>query len=229
MGRFESAIKWYIKGGLFHPFYIFLSVLPTILLLPYKNDPMFNNYLMLYVDLTIIPLVALMVALHVVREPQVMVFEINIFRSLRVIYVAKLLVYLMALSIGFIPLVLLLFITGKIEVFLIPLMQRILTYVAIVSISLLLNTPKSVLLYLLVFFFILPYAPPILLNRARMLETTLDPVTSIVCYVFAPIASSLYDKILGLPLRNIQIIASLISILIIVISYFMHSRKEYQI
>jgi len=117
MGRFESAIKWYIKGGLFHPFYIFLSVLPTILLLPYKNDPMFNNYLMLYVDLTIIPLVALMVALHVVREPQVMVFEINIFRSLRVIYVAKLLVYLMALSIGFIPLVLLLFITGKIEVF----------------------------------------------------------------------------------------------------------------
>ena len=181
MSNLKSAIMWYTKGGLFHPFYIVLAILPTILLIPYRDDPMFDNYFMFYVDLTIMPLAALMAALHIVREPQVTIFEISILKSPRTIYIAKLIVYLIALSIGFIPLILLIIFTNK-ELFLIPLIHRMLTYIIITSISLLLETPKNVLIYLLVFFFLLPYTPPILLNRARMLDNTVDPITSIICY-----------------------------------------------
>jgi len=229
MNRLKNAVIWYARGGLFHPFYIFLSVLPTILLLPYRNDPMFDNYFMLYVDLTVIPLVALMAALHIVREPQVTIFEISLLKSLRVIYTAKLVAYLIALSLGFIPLMLLLSFVGKTEVFLIPLICRMLTYVAIVSISFLLETPKNVLVYLLVFFLLLPYASPVLLNNARMSGSKLDPVTSIISYFIAPIASSLYNDALGLSTQILQFVVVLISIVVVVLNYLIYSMKEFAI
>jgi len=229
VNRLKNAVVWYARGGLFHPFYIFLSVLPTLLLLPYRNDPMFDNYFMLYVDLTVVPLAALMAALHIVREPQVSVFEISMLKSLRAIYVAKLVAYIMALSIGFAPLMLLLLLTGKTGVLLIPLVCRMLTYVAIVSIAFLLETPKNALVYLLVFFFLLPYAPPALLNNARMTGSRLDPVTSVISYFIAPVASSLYNDALGLSIQMLQFIVVLISVAVVVLDYIMYSMKEFAI
>lgn len=230
MEKLKNAIIWYTKGGLFHPLYIFLLLLPTLLLLPYRNDPMFDNYLMFYVDLTIMPVAALMAALHIVREPQISIFEINIFKSLRIIYTAKLLVFLIALFPGFFLLMLLLVSTEKISIFLIPLIQKILTYTAIIAVALLLDMmPRNVLVYLLVFFVILPYATPILLNRALILKAQLDPTTSIINYFIAPVTSSLYNDALGLPTQTLQLIAFFMSMAIITLSYLIYSKREFTI
>jgi len=229
MGRLRYAIVWYTRGGLFHPFYVFLSVLPTLLLLPYRNDPMFDSYFMFYVDLTVIPLAALMAALHVAREPPVTIFEINVLKSLRVIYSARLVAYVMALSLGFTPLMLLLSFVGRAETLLAPLVCRILTYVAITSTSFLLETPRNVLVYLLVFFLILPYAPPALLNNARMSGGRLDPVTSVASYFIAPVTSSLYSDVLGLSTQILQPVVAIISIAVAALNYLMYSTKEFAI
>jgi len=228
MKRVRSALIWYLKGGLFHPLYIFLAILPTLLLFPYLEDPMFDMYLIYYVDIFISPLAALMVALHLCRESRITVFEISMFRSLRIIFIARIMIYLLALSIMFIPLTALLMYSNKTQ-FLLPLMQKLLMFISISTISFILDTSKGVLMYLIIFLIMLPYAPPILLNMARSFQYKPNVLVSTICYFISPITTSTYTDIITTPLNDLATIASVISIAIIILSYIVFSRKEFEI
>lgn len=222
------SIVWYTNGQLFHPFYLFIAILVAILLLPFKGDPMFGQYLSLYVDLIFIPLLALMSALHIVRNPQITVFELNLFKSYSTVYFARLSVFALGVLIALLPTALVLSYFGLLGSYTLPIIQKILTYTAFTSIALLLDSTKNSLLFLLIFFYLFPYSVPVLINRLEYQGGSLSGNLVTFLYFIDPFYCTVKKAVIKYT-NLIPIASILLSILIIFLSYSIFAKKEFEI
>jgi len=217
-----------LRGRLFNPLYIFLAILIALLLIPFREDQMFEQYVDMFVDLLFVPALAIMASLHVVREYNITVFELNMLKGYGTVYLGRVIVYVLALFVGLLPTIILLSITGSLQNYSIALLQKILSYTAVTSVILLLDSPKGGLMISVVFFYLIPYGVLALINRAGFDRSPLSPELAPFVYFFDPLIGTTQKNIIGYT-EWTPVITIAFSITVIAIDYIVFTKKEFNI
>jgi len=93
MRRVKNIVKWYVKSGLFHPVVLFLIAITALgFYSTLENYESALRYTMVttVLEYTLLPLYMLAAGLHLVRSPLVVIFEVNMFKDWRSLFIAKL-------------------------------------------------------------------------------------------------------------------------------------------
>ncbi|MCE4613729.1 MAG: hypothetical protein F7C07_07895 [Desulfurococcales archaeon] len=235
-GRLRKAVSWYLRGGLFHPLYFTLILLFFLIMYSSTDSELFESYLWFYTDLMFIPLIALISSIHVVREPEITVFELNIFKSYGAVFAGRMVSLLSAISLAIVPLIAVLAQTGTLGSYVMPLLQRVLTYLVLVSVVFLVDSQRGALIYLVVFYFVLPFSAPIFLERIQgeLAGANFDVplfifMIVLFIYIIAPFTTNYVLRDLIDLMNNITVLSIGFSIVIILINYILFSKKEFSI
>lgn len=223
-----NAVKWYTRGGLVTPLYFSISVLVALLILPLKEDVMLDQYIAFSADLLFTPLLAVLAALHVVRESQVTVFELGLLRSYTAVYFGRLAAFTIAMLVALTPLLLVLQYLGRLDDYSIAIIQKMLSYTAIAGFTMLTDSPKSGLILLVSFYYILPYGVPPLLNRVAFMGQQLPLVVAPLAYFLAPFYTTVMKNVVG-SIDYAALVAMASAVLVVVLSYIAFKRKDFSI
>uniref|UniRef100_A0A7J3Z8I3 Uncharacterized protein n=1 Tax=Ignisphaera aggregans TaxID=334771 RepID=A0A7J3Z8I3_9CREN len=229
MRRVWNVVKWYVKSGLFH---LVVAILLVITALGFYNtleayrDAM--KYTMVYTvfELTLFPLYVLSTGLHLVRSSSVIIFEVNMFKDWRSIFLGKLASFVLS----WIPLLLITCLTAYItsEYRLIaPLVVRFIVYTSLFASAILLKSQRAALLYFITMFIIMPLSAPIVLNGAVQAHGKIDATLSLFFYFTSPISMINYENYADIPMLKGFIATIGISALIMVVSMEIFRKLEY--
>ncbi len=229
MQKILRSIKWYFKDVFIHPFISILYLLPTLITVPFIGRNELLDIFILDVDMAILPIIVLVISIFLYREPRVEAFEINIFGSMADTFIGRIVTFLLINLLIVIPLNLVISTHEDGFLYLSPLNLKIVIYLAFISVSFLLPSYRGAFIYLSIVFLLLPYIPPILLNRARSLNYKLDPIASIITFFIGPLTATRYIDYLTLRWYVLEYITLFISLVIIFISFIAYMRKEINI
>ncbi len=232
----ERAIRWYIAGGLFDFFSIGLAFLVIIALwnaLSQGSDELRVQWMWIVLDSLLWPLYALQAAMHVVRDERTTVFEINLTGSTRVVFLGRLLAFVISQLVLGVP-VLALFLSQGCRVPLSVILLKVLVFSSVVSLSILLLSRRSAFFLLVSFLILLPFSVPVIVNAS--ISTTapsglrqLDPLTALVAVLFAPIFMYYKSSVLPFSYDMGLLYSSFISVSLILVAYFLFAEIEYNV
>ncbi len=218
-----------MKSGLFHPAVTILLVITTLgfyNVLETYRDAM--KYTMVYTifELTLFPLYVLSTGLHLARSPIIIIFEVNVFKDWRSVFLGKLVSFVLS----WIPLVsitcLIAYATGEHQL-IVPLITKFIVYTSLLAPAILLKSQKAALLYFITIYMLIPISAPIVLNGAIQAHGKIDAVLSLLFYFMSPIFIISYTDYTDIPAFKGYTLSVVISALIIVASMEMFRKLEY--
>jgi len=218
-----------MKSGLFHPVVIILLVITALgfynILETYRGA---MKYTMVYTvfELTLFPLYVLSTGLHIVRSPIIIIFEVNMFKDWRSVFLGKLVSFVLS----WIPLVsitcLIAYVTSEYRL-IAPLITRFIVYTSLLAPAILLKSQKAALLYFITMYILMPLSAPIILNGAIQAHGKIDAVLSLLFYFMSPLSMISYTDYTDIPALKGYISSIGISALIIAVSMETFRKLEY--
>ncbi|AHC52588.1 hypothetical protein SUSAZ_08865 [Sulfolobus acidocaldarius SUSAZ] len=219
-----------MKGGIFNPALIVFYLLPTIIILiSSSNYNMFLQNFVVYVDIILTPVVMTVMMTHFIRERQVTIFELNLVKSYRIIFLSKIISFLIASAVQFIPLFLILYFQRLPSEIGIAILSKILMYTMILSVGIVLAGQRSTLIFFILANILLPYIPSAMLGRALTYQYTLDPLSSVFSYTITPILATTSRHLLSISLPTVQVASTVLCVVIILICYIIYMRREWNV
>lgn len=228
--KIKYVIKWYLKSGLFHPvIFIILAIIALAYYAALATYGVIEGTVAAtdVLEWILLPIYALSTGLLFIGSPLVTIFEIDVFKSWRSLFVGKILAFFLS----FLPVLL---VIGLIAYFMkgtsiiLPLLVRVIVYTSFLASAILLRNQKASLLYFIAVFMILPISVSILINTIIMHGGKIDPVNSVLFYYLAPMTMSLYKDYAEIPLTQGYEIALGISLILTIISMEIFRRLEYE-
>lgn len=220
-----KSIQWYYKG-LFHPLTIIFAGIIVIALIESLNrpEPSRANWIWLTLEWLLFPLYFLQAALHIVRDPKTTVFELNLIRSWKTLFLARIAVFLASLTIVVVPSSLLLYLKGFQDM-IIPLALKGLEYTTIVSIAILLQSRRGALAFIITTAIILPSASLGVISNVPPGQK-LGTVESITLYFVSPILLHMNSQLLSMDEHVLWLVTIAISTLLMLGSFIIFIKGE---
>jgi hypothetical protein len=228
--RLKNIVKWHIKSGLFHPLAVLLIAIIALgfyaILESYEDPSVRISMVSVVFEYTLFPLYAIFVALHLVRSHLVVVFEVNIFKSWEVLFVARLATFLLACAPLLATTLPVAYIAGERQL-IVPILFKFATYASLLAPAILLGDRRASLLYLITAYMILPLSISIVLAGMAHSHGRIDALTSVLSYTLAPITMLQYKDLAEVPPLEAYAASTLILLVVVLASLGIFKRLEY--
>ena len=227
ISRLWTAVKWYVKGLFIHPL---VEILLVIILIGEYLSLANYKHLLAFAFLSeyiLFPMYGIYVGLHFTREHRIVVFEINLFKDLDIISMAR----FIASVIGFIPLLIIsisLLVYFEKTSLIVPVTMKILFYIVVTLIASLFNSKSFSFMFIILMEMLVPLSNSIIV-QSLLPGQKLDIVLSILMYLTSPL--SIYiskDLSILSPITGFSI-AAIICTLLLSMYHLLLKRIEYSI
>lgn len=228
--RLFSLYKWYIKCGLYHPVALSLLILSIVfyfVIVRYQEEPYRTATVRPLLEYIIIPLYALSTALLIQTRSQETIFELNLFKNWRLIYLSKILIFILSLIKIIAGVVAINIVTGYTAIKSTSLIARVLSISAIVGISITIKSPRAGYLFLITSLLILPVSAMVVAHGIIQIGERINPILSIVLYLLSPINMDAFVEYMDISYDALLISVTLIALVVIVLFMLIFEHQEY--
>ncbi len=225
ISRLWTAVKWYVKGLFIHPL---VEILLVIILIGEYLSLANYKHLLAFAFLSeyiLFPMYGIYVGLHFTREHRIFVFEINLFKNLNIISMAR----FIASVIGFIPLLMIsisLLVYFDKTSLIVPVSVKILFFIIVTLVASLFNSKSFSFMFIILMEMLIPLSNNVII-QSLLPGQKLDIILSSLMYLTSTLSIYVSRELSVLSPSTGFLVAILICLSSLLVYNILLKRIEY--
>ncbi len=227
MRIWDGAIRWYLRG-LIHPLLYLVTLLTILSIHPFRGNPVrLTNALATSADLFFLPLILFMLSLHLVRDTRVTVFEISVFRSYFITYTARIISFMLGYLAVTTPLIIYVCAVGAPLETCEAIVLKGLTASGILGVALAGGERRDALLYLAVFYMLLPFGVPVIFEKYASAHAKLPLPFAVLACLVTPLVTYARRTLLPIAYNDVMLLSLVVAALLVAAGLAAFRYREY--